>query len=72
MPTYHLSLATLFKLSQQTDPLYLATRRAILSDRNPWWFKGSAAAGIGGPHVGLDHIWPMALITTRGDGDSRR
>jgi uncharacterized protein len=27
--------------------------------------QGTAASGIGGPHVGLGHIWPMAL-TARG------
>jgi meiotically up-regulated gene 157 (Mug157) protein len=26
-------------------------------------FRGSAAEGIGGPHVGLNMIWPMSLIT---------
>jgi meiotically up-regulated gene 157 (Mug157) protein len=34
-----------------------------LSDRNPYFFKGTAAEGIGGPHVGLDMIWPMGIIT---------
>ena len=46
-----------------TDPLYLATRRAVLSSRNPWWSNGTAASGVGGPHVGEGHIWPMALVT---------
>ena len=36
-----------------TDPLYLATRKTILSDANPWFFNGSATSGIGGPHIGL-------------------
>jgi uncharacterized protein len=33
-----------------------------LSDRNPYFFKGTAASGVGGPHEGLNMIWPMALI----------
>ncbi len=45
------------------DPLYQQTRRRVLSDNNPYFFRGTAAHGIGGPHVGLDMIWPMALIT---------
>jgi meiotically up-regulated gene 157 (Mug157) protein len=32
------------------------------STSNPYFFKGSAAEGIGGPHVGLDMIWPMSII----------
>src|SRR3546814_10331901 len=27
------------------------------------FFKGTAAEGIGGPHIGLDMIWPMSIIT---------
>jgi meiotically up-regulated gene 157 (Mug157) protein len=44
------------------DPLYQRTRTAALSKNNPYFFKGSAADGIGGPHEGLNMIWPMALI----------
>jgi uncharacterized protein len=48
-----------------TDPVYINTRRFVLSQNNPFFFKGSAGEGIGGPHVGQDMIWPMA-ITMRG------
>ena len=48
-----------------TDPLYLATRRAVLSSQNPWWFNGTATSGVGGPHNGLRFIWPMALVTSQ-------
>ncbi len=44
------------------DPLYQNTRRMILSSSNPYFFKGKAAEGIGGPHVGMDYIWPMSII----------
>jgi len=44
------------------DALYRATRAFALSDANPYFFKGSAAEGIGGPHVGMDFIWPMSII----------
>ncbi|SEN97463.1 hypothetical protein SAMN05216436_12734 [bacterium A37T11] len=47
------------------DPVYQKTRAYILSEHNPFYFKGTAAEGIGGPHVGQDMIWPMA-ITMRG------
>ena len=46
----------------ETDPMYLATRRFVLSEANPYFFRGSAAEGIGGPHIGQDMIWPMAII----------
>lgn len=48
--------------SSMTDPVYFATRRFVLSDANPYFFRGSAAEGIGGPHIGQDMIWPMAII----------
>jgi meiotically up-regulated gene 157 (Mug157) protein len=44
------------------DPVYQRTRRLVLSEDNPYFFKGNAAEGIGGPHEGLNMIWPMALI----------
>jgi hypothetical protein len=44
------------------DAVYQRTRRLVLSENNPYFFKGTAAEGIGGPHEGLDMIWPMALI----------
>ncbi|MCX2484817.1 glycoside hydrolase family 125 protein [Pedobacter sp. MR2016-24] len=48
-----------------SDPIYVNTRKFVLSSDNPYFFKGSAAEGIGGPHVGQDMIWPMSL-TIRG------
>ncbi len=43
------------------DPLYRATRAAILSERNPWWFSGRLGDGIGSPHTGSGRIWPIAV-----------
>jgi uncharacterized protein len=48
---------------ERTDPLYRRTRALAWSDRNPYFFAGKAAAGIGGPHIGMDQIWPMSIIT---------
>jgi uncharacterized protein len=44
------------------DPIYWNTRKVLLSKNNPFFFKGKAAEGIGGPHVGMDYIWPMSII----------
>lgn len=44
------------------DPIYQNTRRFVLSGYNPYFFKGSAAEGIGGPHIGYDMIWPMSIM----------
>lgn len=45
------------------DPVYQNTRRFVWSDSNPYFFKGKAGEGIGGPHIGYDMAWPMSLIT---------
>ena len=42
--------------------LYPATRKFVLSADNPFFFKGTAGEGIGGPHVGMDMIWPISII----------
>lgn len=44
------------------DPVYRNTRRFVWSTSNPYFFKGKAAEGIGGPHVGYDMIWPMSIM----------
>jgi len=44
-----------------SDPIYQNTRKFLLSENNPFFFKGKAAEGIGGPHVGQDMIWPMSI-----------
>ncbi len=44
------------------DPLYQRTRAFALSDANPYFFRGRAAEGIGGPHAGMNMIWPMSIL----------
>jgi uncharacterized protein len=45
------------------DPLYQRTRRFLLSGDNPYFYRGKAAEGLGGPHSGLNMIWPLGIIT---------
>jgi len=44
------------------DPVYQNTRRFVWSKSNPYFFKGKAGEGIGGPHIGYDMIWPMSIM----------
>jgi meiotically up-regulated gene 157 (Mug157) protein len=47
---------------RKESPLYTRTRRFALSEENPYFFRGSAGEGIGGPHVGMDMIWPISIM----------
>ncbi len=57
------------------DATYLNTRAFVLSEDNPYFFRGRAGEGIGGPHVGLNMIWPLGIImralTSRDDREIR-
>lgn len=44
------------------NKIYQNTRKFAWSVDNPYFFKGTVAEGIGGPHCGIDNIWPMAII----------
>ena len=44
------------------DPEYLATRNYVLSSRNPWFFTGTYAAGLGSPHTPQGFVWPLGII----------
>ena len=44
------------------DPIYQNTRRFVWSEANPYFFRGTAGEGIGGPHIGYDMIWPMSIM----------
>lgn len=44
------------------DPIYQNTRNFVWSKDNPYFFKGTAGEGIGGPHIGYDMVWPMSIM----------
>jgi uncharacterized protein len=46
----------------RNDPTYQRTRELVWSHRNPYFFQGKAAEGIGGPHEGPRMIWPMSIM----------
>ncbi|MGQ7868472.1 glycoside hydrolase family 125 protein [Sunxiuqinia sp. sy24] len=49
-------------LVDQSDEIYQNTRKLVWSEDNPYFFRGKAAEGIGGPHVGYYMVWPMSII----------
>lgn len=58
-----LSALPLLGAADRKDPLFRRTAKLAWSPRNPYFFEGTAAKGIGGPHIGMDMIWPMSIIT---------
>ena len=43
------------------DPIYKNTRAFVLSKKNPYYFEGASAKGIGSPHTPDQYIWHIAL-----------
>jgi uncharacterized protein len=56
-----LSLPYLNAIDKDNE-IYKNTRKFLLSEDNPYFFSGKAGEGIGGPHVGLEMIWPISII----------
>lgn len=51
-----------FGYCSQKDPIYIATRKFILSKENPFYAKGKVS-GLTSPHQGaFNQFWPMATI----------
>lgn len=44
-----------------SNPVYQNTRQFILSDENPYFYRGKYAEGIGSPHTPKGYIWHIAL-----------
>lgn len=44
------------------DPIAVNTRRFVWSESNPYFWRGKAGEGIGGPHTGKEVIWPMSIM----------
>ncbi len=52
------------------DPIYQNTRRFVWSEDNPYFWRGAAGEGIGGPHIGVEAIWPMSIMMRAFTADS--
>jgi uncharacterized protein len=46
---------------EKNDKIYQSTRKFLLSEHNPYFFKGEAAEGIGSPHTLINKIWPISI-----------
>lgn len=56
------SLLSMRYLGYPADPeAERNTRRLLLSDANPYYYRGAKAAGIGSPHTPSGYIWHIAL-----------
>lgn len=47
--------------AEADDPIYVNTRKFILSKDNPYYFEGKYAKGIGSSHTPNGYIWHIAL-----------
>lgn len=48
---------------KRDNQVYQNTRKMILEQAgNPYYMEGKAFGGIGGPHIGLQHPWPMSRL----------
>ncbi|OBZ76201.1 hypothetical protein A0H81_03588 [Grifola frondosa] len=47
----------------KSHPAYVATRKVLLSRKNPYFVAGKNFSGIGGPHVDAWNPWPMSQIS---------
>ncbi|MBQ8639472.1 MAG: glycoside hydrolase family 125 protein [Lachnospiraceae bacterium] len=46
---------------EKDDERYQNTRKWILSAKNPYYFEGTKAKGIGSPHTEPQYVWHIAL-----------
>lgn len=51
-----------FGYASKKDPVYINTRKFILSSGNPYYYEGNAAKGIGSPHTPKAYIWHISLM----------
>lgn len=58
------------------DEIYKNTRELILSDTNPYYFKGKCIEGIGSPHTPENYVWHISLamqgLTTKDREEKRK
>ena len=43
------------------DPIYKNTRRFVLSNDDPFYYRGTFASGLGSPHTPTGWVWPLGM-----------
>ncbi|MDE6127633.1 MAG: glycoside hydrolase family 125 protein, partial [Lachnospiraceae bacterium] len=56
---------------KKEDVLYQNTRRFVLSESNPCYYKGKAAEGVGSPHTPAGYVWHIAIAIRGLTAESR-
>ncbi len=51
-----------FGFVDSSDPLYINTRKRVLSNRNPYYYTGSFGDGLGSSHTNRNFVWPLFTI----------
>ena len=51
-----------FGFCKADDPIYLNTRRFILSEENPYYYSGKILRGTGSPHTPEGYVWHIGLV----------
>lgn len=60
-----------FGFCEKEDVLYQNTRRFVLSESNPYYYKGKAAEGVGSPHTPAGYVWHIAIAIRGLTAESR-
>lgn len=55
---------------KHNDKIYKRTRKFVLSDSNPYFFRGKDGEGIGSPHTLINQIWPIGITMRAMTSDS--
>jgi meiotically up-regulated gene 157 (Mug157) protein len=45
----------------EADPIYLATRNFVLSENNPYFYRGGVLTGLGSQHTPENQVWPLGI-----------
>jgi len=54
--------APFFGYVPASDPVYRNTRAFVLSPRNPYFYSGRYAVGVGSAHTPRGFVWPLSLV----------